>query len=241
MTGTLNASLETKPEQDSEIRRLKGTRLTVAAVLRRHLRGARFVPRCSHSTTLLRKSVYPDLRRLEAIENEDEIILTGVVRSYHMKQMAQETVHSAIAGRRLQNKVVVSPATAAATRSVAPLRIVIATGNADLSNGCAERLRALGHVVECIGSGLDLMAALRSRLPDMLVVADPLPWGGADGVVTRVGELGLLPRVKVILVCRPDPTVCLPVELRGQLAAAIVGDDSIADLVARAIERVLAD
>jgi len=176
---------------------------------------------------------------LKAIENEDEVILTGVVRSYYLKQMAQETVRPAVAGRRLHNKVVVSPATAVAPRSEAPRRVVIATGNADLSGGCAERLQALGHVVECIGSGLDLLAALRSRLPDVLVVADLLPWGGADGVITRIGELGLLRRVKVIHAGLPDTLTRLPVEIRDQLAAVIVAEDCTADLVARAVERVL--
>jgi len=239
MTGTLDAPHGTKSEQDSALRRLAGTRFTIAADPRRHFRGARVVPDPLRSITLLRKSVYAELRRLEAIENEDEVILTGVVRSYYLKQMAQETVRPAVAGRRLHNKVVVSPATAVAPRSAAPLRIVIATGNTDLSCGCAERLQTLGHVVECIGSGLELLTALRSRLPDVLVVADLLPWGGADGVITRIGELGLLRRVKVIHAGLPDTLTRVPVEFRDQLAAVIVGDDCTADLVARAVERVL--
>jgi len=239
MTGTLDAPHNTKSEHDSALRRLTGTRFTTVADPRRRLLSARVVPDPLRSISLLRKSVYAELRRLEAIENEDEVILTGVVRSYYMKQMAQETIRPILAGRRLLNRVIVMPATAGEPVVAAPRRVVIATGNTDLSDGCVERLQALGHVVERIGSGLDLLTALRSRLPDVLVVADLLPWGGADGVITRIGELGLLGRVKVIHAGLPETLTRLPVEFRDQLAAVIVGDDCTADLVARAVERVL--
>jgi len=191
------------------------------------------------AATLLRKCAFTELHQLEVIENGDDVILKGVVRSYYLKQMAQEAVRPAVAGRRLLNRVIVMPATAGESLAAAPRRVVIATGNTDLSCGCAERLRALGHVVECIGSGLDLLAALRSGLPDVLVVADLLPWGGADGVITRIGELGLLRRVKVIHAGPPETLTRLPMEFREQLAAVIVGDGCTAYLVARAVERVL--
>lgn len=238
MTSTLDASYDTKSEHSS-LRRLTGTRFTTAADPRGRSRGATVAPHPLHSITLLRKRIPAELRRLETIEKEDEIILTGVVRSYYLTQIPHETVRPAVAGRRLHGKVVVSPAVAGLPLAAAPRRVVIATGNADLSGGCAERLQARGHVVERIGSGLDLLAALRSRLPDVLVVADLLPWGGADGVITRIGELGLLRRVKVIHAGLPETLTRLPVELRNQLAAVVVGDDCTAELVTRTVERVL--
>lgn len=88
------------------------------------------------AATLLRKCAFTELRRLKV--NEDEVILAGVVRSYYLKQMAQETVRPILAGRRLLNRVVVLPATAGEPLAAAPRRVVIATGNADLSGGCAE-------------------------------------------------------------------------------------------------------
>lgn len=191
------------------------------------------------AATLLRKSAFTELRRLKVLENGGDVILSGVVRSYYLKQMAQEIVRPVLAGRQLVNRVVVMPATAGEPLAAAPRRVVIATGNADLSGGCIDRLQALGHVVERVGSGLDLLTALRSRLPDVLVVADLLPWGGADGVITRIGELGLLRRAKVIHAGLPDTLTRLPAEFRDQLAAVIVGEDCTADLVARAVERVL--
>jgi hypothetical protein len=55
----------------------------------------------------LRASSYSDLRHLVAAESADEVVLSGVVRSYYLKQMAQELVRPALAGRRLRNRVVV--------------------------------------------------------------------------------------------------------------------------------------
>jgi len=56
---------------------------------------------------LLTSSSNPELRRLSVRETEDEIRITGLVSSYYLKQMAQESIRSAIVGRRLVNKVVV--------------------------------------------------------------------------------------------------------------------------------------
>ena len=59
------------------------------------------------AVSLLRDCPVNDLRRLEVIETESEIVITGIVTSYYLKQMAQETVRPALAGRRLRNKVIV--------------------------------------------------------------------------------------------------------------------------------------
>jgi len=58
---------------------------------------------------LLRDSPVNDLRRLEVIESESEVVITGIVTSYYLKQMAQETVRPALGTRRLRNKVIVLP------------------------------------------------------------------------------------------------------------------------------------
>ena len=58
---------------------------------------------------LLRECPVNDLRRLEVIESESEVVITGIVTSYYLKQMAQETVRPAAAGRRLRNRVLVLP------------------------------------------------------------------------------------------------------------------------------------
>jgi hypothetical protein len=59
---------------------------------------------------LLRDNPVNDLRRLEVIESESEIVISGIVSSYYLKQMAQETVRPALNGRKLRNRVIVLPA-----------------------------------------------------------------------------------------------------------------------------------
>jgi hypothetical protein len=54
--------------------------------------------------TLL-KSPIPALRRLSIQETEEEVVLSGSVTSYYLKQLAQETVMPAVGPRRLQNRI----------------------------------------------------------------------------------------------------------------------------------------
>lgn len=63
----------------------------------------------ARAASLLRENPVNDLRRLEVMENDAEIIITGIVTSYYLKQMAQETIRPALAGRKLRNKVIVLP------------------------------------------------------------------------------------------------------------------------------------
>jgi len=60
--------------------------------------------------SLLGEHPFNGLRRLELSETAMEIVITGVVNSYFLKQMAQEAIRPALAGRRLRNKVIVVPA-----------------------------------------------------------------------------------------------------------------------------------
>jgi hypothetical protein len=61
------------------------------------------------ASELLRENPVSDLRRIEVSESEHEIILSGIVTSYYLKQMAQETIRPALAGRRLKNRLLVLP------------------------------------------------------------------------------------------------------------------------------------
>src|SRR5262245_23248969 len=54
---------------------------------------------------LLTTSPIPELRKLEVTETEREVVITGRVSSFYIKQLAQESIRSAVAGRRLQNRV----------------------------------------------------------------------------------------------------------------------------------------
>ncbi|MCS7022137.1 MAG: BON domain-containing protein [Gemmataceae bacterium] len=54
---------------------------------------------------VLRNSPLPQLRRLNVIVNEQEVIISGKVTSYYMKQLAQESLRPWLGRRRLINRV----------------------------------------------------------------------------------------------------------------------------------------
>ena len=54
---------------------------------------------------VLTASPLPQLRRLVVTANESEVVITGQVSSYYLKQLAQETVRPALGRRRLLNRV----------------------------------------------------------------------------------------------------------------------------------------
>lgn len=56
-------------------------------------------------TEALATSSLPQLRRLRVTVNEDEVIITGQVASYYLKQLAQEAIRPALGDRRLLNLV----------------------------------------------------------------------------------------------------------------------------------------
>jgi osmotically-inducible protein OsmY len=62
----------------------------------------------SAASQLLRQSRIPALRRLDVEENAGEIVLTGSVASYYLKQLAQECVMPVLGVRQLRNHVVVA-------------------------------------------------------------------------------------------------------------------------------------
>lgn len=65
------------------------------------------LPTASTAAALLQQSPLPDLRRLHVEETEREIVLSGVVSSYYLKQLAHEAVRCALGGRRLRNRIVI--------------------------------------------------------------------------------------------------------------------------------------
>ncbi len=58
---------------------------------------------------LLRENPVTDLRRLDIAESDNEVVLSGIVSSYYLKQMAQEAIRPALAGRQLRNRLLVLP------------------------------------------------------------------------------------------------------------------------------------
>jgi hypothetical protein len=60
-------------------------------------------PRCVINA--LQHSPLPALRNLSLEETVNTVVILGVVPSYYLKQMAQETVMPLLAGRALHNRV----------------------------------------------------------------------------------------------------------------------------------------
>jgi len=54
---------------------------------------------------ILQNSPLPQLRRLQVVVNDQEVIILGQVTSYYMKQLAQESLRPSIGRRRLINRV----------------------------------------------------------------------------------------------------------------------------------------
>lgn len=61
----------------------------------------------ARATIALHQSPLPALRKLSVQETEAVVLIQGKVPSYYLKQMAQETVMPALAGRSLVNRVLV--------------------------------------------------------------------------------------------------------------------------------------
>ena len=57
------------------------------------------------ATDMLSKSSIRDLRHIRVDETDEALELSGTVRSYYHKQLAQETVRSVASGRQLINRV----------------------------------------------------------------------------------------------------------------------------------------
>jgi len=66
-----------------------------------------FLPSTSTVASMLHQSPLPDLRRLHVDENEFEVVISGTVPSFYLKQLAQETIRTGIGERRLRNRVAV--------------------------------------------------------------------------------------------------------------------------------------
>ena len=52
-----------------------------------------------------------------------------------------------------------------------------------------ERLMQEGFELATASSGLECVARLRERVPDVLVLEPQLPWGGGEGVLAMMGEV----------------------------------------------------
>jgi CheY-like chemotaxis protein len=88
------------------------------------------------------------------------------------------------------------------------IRVLMADPDEFLQIVYREPLTWEGFEVTTAFSGLECVARLRKRIPDVLVLEPQLPWGGGEGVLAMMGEvpnLAILP-VMILTSCR-DPYV----------------------------------
>ena len=94
-----------------------------------------------------------------------------------------------------------------------PIRVLMADPDASLPAVYREPLLREGFELGTAVSGLECVARLRERAPDVLVLEPHMPWGGGDGVLAIMGEspdLAMVP-VMILTSCR-DPHVLKGVE-----------------------------
>jgi hypothetical protein len=56
---------------------------------------------------VLRQSANPLLRGLLVVESDSEIVISGTLPTYYLKQLAQETLRPVLAGRKFINRIFV--------------------------------------------------------------------------------------------------------------------------------------
>lgn len=84
------------------------------------------------------------------------------------------------------------------------VRVLMADPDESLPPLYREALLHEGFELAQTASGLDCVAQLRARPPDILVLEPQLPWGGGEGVLAIMGEVPWLANVPVMVLtsCR---------------------------------------
>ena len=89
-----------------------------------------------------------------------------------------------------------------------PIRVLMADPDESLHPVYREPLLRDGFEVVSAFNGLECVARMRERVPDLLVLEPRMPWGGGDGVLAIMGEIPLLAIVPVmVLTSCHDPHV----------------------------------
>ena len=84
------------------------------------------------------------------------------------------------------------------------IRVLMADPDESLLTLYRERLLQDGVELAVASNGLECLARLRRRPPDVLVLEPQLPWGGGEGVLAIMGEIPRLANIPVMVLtsCR---------------------------------------
>lgn len=85
-----------------------------------------------------------------------------------------------------------------------PIRVLMADPDESLQLVYRGPLLHEGFELATAVSGLECVARMRERTPDLLVLEPQLPWGGGEGVLATIGEVSKLANVPVMILtsCR---------------------------------------
>ncbi len=85
-----------------------------------------------------------------------------------------------------------------------PIRVLMADPDESLQPEYRGPLLQEGFELVTAVNGLECVARMRERVPDLLVLEPQLPWGGGEGVLTIMGEIPVLANVPVMVLtsCR---------------------------------------
>lgn len=100
-----------------------------------------------------------------------------------------------------------------------PIRVLLVDPDESLQTVYLDPLAQEGFELRTANSGLECVAQLRQREPDLLVLEPQLPWGGGDGVLAIMGEAPRLASVPVMVL-----TACHDPEVLNRVARFPVSD-----------------
>lgn len=94
-----------------------------------------------------------------------------------------------------------------------PIRVLIADPDEALTPAYREPLLREGFEVDTATNGLECLARLRERVPDVLVLEPHMPWGGGVGVLAMMSETPRFTTIPVMVLtsCR-NPHVLADIE-----------------------------
>lgn len=159
----------------------------------------------------LRTCGYRAISQLGCVVKDGVVILTGVLPSYFLKQVAQAAIQR-LDVRGIENLVDVRHSFKAewSMSSLRPV-ILVAASEPKISELCARTLGDRGFHVETASGGMDCLSKLREHRPAALVLDDDLARAGNDGVLARMQEGGAPATPTVLMGRTPQSTASTPV------------------------------
>lgn len=82
--------------------------------------------------------------------------------------------------------------------------LLIASAEGELIEFAQPLADTYGYRVETAKGGVECLNLLRTFRPDVLIVEQNLPWGGAAGVIDRVRNEADLPKVPAVVICEAE-------------------------------------